>query len=417
MTMQAEIASGEVDEVYRTPSFAPPYFVARPAVDEHRAVNVLGRWTHRFSDVSEFSVQTYYDSSRYQSAGIEENRDTFDVELQHRLPWGNAHDLVWGAGYRASRDHFRPSSNVSWTPERDTLHLATAFVQDDITLIEDHLSVTLGSKLEHHEYTGLEVQPSVRTVWTPSERQTVWAAVSRAVRTPSRHTNAGSNVVTLESFPGGPPVELTLIPSSDVKSEELIAYEAGYRVQVSDRLSADLAVFVNDYDRIIGYASVSEEFVFTPVPHVAATSVATNFDWGSTYGGEGSVQWQLTDHWHLIADHAMLNVRTSPDNPAQTVSEYRQSSLRTHVELPFDIEVMAAVAHVSAMTSPFAGFPGTPAYTRVDLGLTWRPSDSLELGFWGRNLLDSQHPEATGITTAYMAEIPRSFMGRMTLRF
>lgn len=81
--------------------------------------------------------------------------------------------------------------------------------KDEITLVEDYLSVTVGTKFEHHEYTGLEVQPSVRTVWTPNERQPIWAAVSRAVKTPSRQSNAGNSVVALPSFPGGPPVELS----------------------------------------------------------------------------------------------------------------------------------------------------------------------------------------------------------------
>src|SRR5207237_3403467 len=132
------------------------------------------------------------------------------------------------------------------------------FGQDEIALVKERLHLTLGTKLEHNDYTGFEYQPSGRLAWTLSQRQTLWAAISRAVRTPSR-------IDREFYFPGNPP--FLLAGGTNFVSEELLAYELGYRVQPHRRLALSLAAFYNDYDNI---RSVEQLNPPAPVPVVLA---------------------------------------------------------------------------------------------------------------------------------------------------
>ena len=64
-------------------------------------------------------------------------------------------------------------------------NLYSAFLQDEILLGHDW-SATIGSKVEHNDYTGFEVEPNVRLEWGFAPGQALWSAISRAARTPSR---------------------------------------------------------------------------------------------------------------------------------------------------------------------------------------------------------------------------------------
>ena len=118
---------------------------------------------------------------------------------------------------------------------------------------ENRLHLTLGSKLEHNDITGFEWEPSGRLAWTPTEKQTVWAAVSRAVRTPSDLEqdileNRSASTAAAES---PPPVLVSVFGNPNLESEVLTAYELGYRVKPIERLSFDVAAFYNVYDQLI----------------------------------------------------------------------------------------------------------------------------------------------------------------------
>ena len=75
---------------------------------------------------------------------------------------------------------------MAFLPAQLDQRLYSGFVQDEIALRTD-VTLTLGTKVEHNDYTGFEVQPSGRLQWNVTPKQTLWAAVSRAVRTPSQH--------------------------------------------------------------------------------------------------------------------------------------------------------------------------------------------------------------------------------------
>ena len=208
--------------------------------------NVLARWTRTLDDRSQWSLQTYYDHSDRVSLTLGQHVEIFDVDFQHRFPLGYRNNVIWGLRHRRVKDELLevPPVFIRFIPPRDTKNLYSAFIQDEVTLREDLLYLTLGTKLEKNDFTGFEVQPSIRLLWLPSERQAVWASVSRAVRTPAL-TDANQQVFF--SFQGGP---ATLGPSPDFMSEELLAYELGYRAQPVERFSWDLALFYNVYEEL-----------------------------------------------------------------------------------------------------------------------------------------------------------------------
>src|SRR5690606_9629170 len=111
---------------------------------------------------------------------------TFDIDFQHALKVTENHDVVWGLGYRYVADDLSGSFLLNFDDPQRNRSSFSAFAQDKINLIDDTLDFTFGSQCEHTDWTGFEIQPSARLGWYPTDNQTIWAAVTRAVRTPRR---------------------------------------------------------------------------------------------------------------------------------------------------------------------------------------------------------------------------------------
>jgi len=155
--------------------------------------NVVGRWSHTISEDSDFKLQLYYEHTYRNTPNLlGESLDTYDIDFQHRSPAGERNDITWGIGYRLYDDNIHNTPNQAYFPPHSRQKVFSGFVQDKIALIKDRLHLILGTKVERNDYTEFEIQPSGRLAWTPSERQTVWTAISRAVRTPARNDRDGA---------------------------------------------------------------------------------------------------------------------------------------------------------------------------------------------------------------------------------
>ncbi|HEY9421240.1 MAG TPA: TonB-dependent receptor [Thermoanaerobaculia bacterium] len=365
--------------------------------------NILGRWSRSLSEASDLELQVYYDvTDRLTPNFFGERRDTFDIDFQHRHNFNSRHDLIWGGGYRVSRDDVMNSREVAFLPAEDTQELFSAFVQDEI-VINPRLRMILGSKFEHQETTGFEVQPSARFAWTPTERRTIWGAVSRAVRTPTRLDQ------DIRFFT--PTGETLVRGDEDFQSEELIAYELGYRIQPRPEVFLDAAVFYHDYDQLR-----SQERSPTPTGLPIVLGNALNAE---TWGLEVRAQYEPIPHWRLHAGYALFEKdlsldpgSTDPTGGAGEGNDPRHRfTLRSYVDLPGRFELDGMVRYVSRLPRPVV-----PSYTALDLRLGWRASDRLNLSLVGQNLLDESHPEF-GAPTPRRVEIERGFYGRATWRF
>lgn len=424
------------EQVGKTSVFPPAYNVLGIEAPASGG-NVLGRWTRRFSDESELKLQIYYDhyQRKHPYGGgvivaapnefdedqnlMGERRDTWDLDLQHRFALGQRQSMVWGVGYRRTEDKIASNGiEIFWERTHSEDDLFSAFVQDEITAVEDRLRLTLGSKIEHNDYTGCELQPAARLLWTPVEHQTYWASVARAVRTPTRLERDSRVNFTTFVLPDSTPGIVSAFGNPNLDSEEVLAYEIGCRFEPARRLSFDVAAFFNDYQ--LAWAGPSG-FGFEPdppPPHALQSYTYVNDISGQTYGVELLAQWQATERWRLIAGYNWLHTDFDNLALAQSSPEH-QFNVRSSVELGRGWEFNAAAYFVDEVQSIPQGTTVVtiPSYARLDLGLTWRPNSHLELSIWGQNLLDEGHPEFASYKTPNIAEIPRSIVARLILRF
>jgi iron complex outermembrane recepter protein len=364
--------------------------------------NVIGRWTHTFSENSEFKLQLYYDRAHRVIPGtFAEDLDTYDVDFQHRFLVGERHDVVWGLGYRLINDDVGNTPGLAFLPPRVARQWVNWFAQDEIALVKDRLHLTVGTKIEHNDYTGFEFQPSGRLAWKVDQGQTLWGAISRAVRTPSR--------IDRELFaPGSPP--FFLAGGTNFVSEEVLAYEVGYRVQPCPRLALSLAGFYNDYDNLRSIEKAN--------PPAAFPLVFANGQHGETYGGELTADYRVTDWWRLRAGYTELQVHIRPkpgstdtsNGSGESHDPNHQVFLRSSLDLPGHFEFDADFRHVSGIANQ-----QVPAYQELDLRLAWQPIPRLEVSIVGQNLLHDRHPEF-GSPSA-RREVERGVYGKVSWRF
>jgi iron complex outermembrane receptor protein len=282
-----------------------------------------------------------------------------------------------------------------------TDNLFSSYLQDDLTLVPEYLHLIVGTKLEHNDYTGFEVQPGVRLLWTPDKRQTVWGSVARAVRTPSRIEADGRiNSQTFPpnaAFPGSPLTLAALFGDHDFVSEELTAYEVGYRVSATERLSLDFAGFFNDYDHLRTLAPGTPFLEFFPPPvHLTDPAFAANQLHGQTFGLEVAGNWKVTDYWKVNAGYSWLQMNLTPEPGSQDVTPpagegkgpHNQFHVRSFLDLPGHLELDTALYYVDNLPQQ-----GIPRYVRLDIRLGWRPRENVELVLGAQNLLEPRHLE------------------------
>jgi iron complex outermembrane receptor protein len=365
----------------------------------------------------------YYDNTLRKMLVIEDKRNTYDIDLQHRFKLFKTHEIVWGTGFRYSTDHIGNDGDdlhtLSLTPDSRAERLYSAFVQDDITLLPDRLHLIIGSKFEHNDYTGFEVQPSGRLILTPSERTSYWASVSRAVHTPSRgesdvSLNQSAMPLTIMT-PLGPQVIPLLVKiqgPGNLTAEVLMAYEAGVRFRPLDRLSVDITGFYNNYERLVGIETSAPTGPTPAQPYLLVTNTLRNNEKGETCGAELAADWRVMDFWRLAGAYSYIHASRDAGQkpPAHQVSLRSQWDISKSVE--FDLWGRYADRSEDFMQLPIA------AYLTMDVRLGWRPMRNLELSLAGRNLLHnkvqeyrpeflSTQPSATG----------REITGKVTWRF
>jgi iron complex outermembrane receptor protein len=366
LTFQGDVYTGNIDQT------APGDI----AVD---GGNLLGRWTHALAENSDVKVQVYYDRTHRRIPGsFTQTLNTYDLDVQHHRPLGTANDLVWGFGYRLVQDDIVNTPANAFLPPNVSREWLNLFVQDEITLA-DRLHLTIGSKVEHNDYTGTELEPSARLAWTPDRTQTVWAAVSRAVRNPSR--------IDRDLFsPATPPY--LVAGGAHVVSEKLISCELGYRAQFEHQLAVSLSTFHNEYRDLRSLEPLNPP---QPFPVEASSGLR-----GRSTGAELALDWRATSFWRLHAGWTELRVHSEPEpgnmDRATRGSIARdpnhQLLLRSLLDLGAKWELDGDLRYVAAIKNQ-----SVPSYTELDLRLGWQPTDAWEFSVVGQNLLHPDHGE------------------------
>ena len=367
--------------------------------------NVMAKWSRTLSERSSLAAQLYYDRTHRDIPGLfGEDLDTYDVDLQHSTRLGTRHDVVWGLGYRLINDRtvVGSDSTLAFLPSHVAREWFTGFVQDEIALVPNRVHVTVGTKIEHNDYTGFEIQPSGRLSWRLAPSGTLWAAVSRALRTPSR--------IDRELFaPAKPPYFLAGGP--DFHSEEELAYELGYRHRQGS-LALSVATF---YSRYHGLRSLEQVNPPTPVPLVIG-----NGQDGESYGAELTAEYWLTNRWRVHAGYTELRVHIwrnprstdASGGAAESQIPDRQFFLLSSVDLPAHLGLSAWFRAIDDINNQLV-----PAYAELNVTLTWQPTAKLDLSLVGENLLHDQHREFAAATSPSRRDIQRGVYGAVAWHF
>ena len=378
-------------------------------------------WNHDYSTGSSTTLQMSYDRE-IRNLPFRDRRGTLNLDFQHHFAWGSRQDVVWGAGYLYT-NHRSNSASVRYDPADNIRQLFSSFVQDEIALAPNRVYLTLGIRLEHNEYTGFVAMPNVRVAWQPSQHDTLWAAVSSARRMPS--SGDTSDFVTGAELPGpgGLPLRFVLDGNPNFKNERLLAYEAGYRSAVRQALTIDISAYYNAYNALRTLEPQTPTLQTTSTPPVLLVPFEFfNEMHGEAHGLEAFANWKATSRWTLSPGYAFERLHlhlapTSHDTDLFPVAEGgspdHSAQLRSNWDLAHHVSWDASAYFVDRLRAL-----STPAYTRVDTGLTWRPLEKVSISVVGQNLVTDHRLEylnKSGLVQS--ALVKRSVYGMLRWQF
>ncbi len=403
LTVQGDGYDGWTNQ--ETKSMSKGLAVEKIAIAGH---NLLARW-YRETQRGGMSVQAYYDWNERHEPDFEDSRGTLDVDFQHRLALNPRAEFIWGLGYRRTWDEINGSATQYYTPAERTDDLYSTFAHLDYALIPEHLRLVVGSKLSWDSYAGVEIQPNARLLWQLTPTHQLWAALSRAVRTPSR-TDEDFNLLV----PMGKNMNLRLQGDDDFKSEEIIAYELGWRFTPGNGFLLDAALFFNQYDQLGPFGASSG---FVP-PNTVVQTITNGYE-GHTFGLELAAHWQVLDNWKLSAAYHYFDMNLDPmpgipsgKSQAEGATPPHQASIRSILNLTAHWQWDNALYYVDNIPK------NTIAnYLRFDTRLAWLPANSWEIALGVRNLLDDRHPEFNTDIGEVNGEVPRTFYFQLKYAF
>ncbi len=426
LLLEGGLFDGKMGTTATFPRLTPPFAQTLNVKDKHSGHHLLTRWQHTFyGDSADMALQFFYDHNDRFPTISHARVDTYDLDFQHRFRVAGRHEIVWGLGYRYIRDDIDDNPDFfSIEPSRRGLSIANAFAQDEISLFAKRLRLTLGSKFEYNDYTHLEIQPTGRILWKPTANQSVWAAVSRAVRTPARGER-GARATTMVLPPGtvpgvSLPTAVTTFGNESVNSETVIAYEMGYRFRAAKTFSVDAAAYYNEYRNLRRAIPERPFTAFSPSgPHMVIPFLIGNGIDGQLYGLELAMDWQLTQKIRLQSSYAYtlptLHGETNrylPRVPLRLENPRHQISLRAGFDLPHNTTLDLWWRYVDELGDR------VDSYHSLDVRLGWKPISDLEISVVGQNLIENHHlefiPEFDAMTPT---EVQRSVYAAITLKF
>lgn len=395
---------------------ANPYAAHIKGTEQVDGVWASAGWARQLESDGKVDLQVYFDHSARTGTIYGERRDTADVDFQHVLPRMGSNTLTWGAGLRNYADYFAKGEKVALTvrPQSFRFLLSNAYVQDELGLFADRLTLTVGARVEHAELGGTAVLPNVRAQVAIDDHSVLWAAIGRGVRRPSRGERDLYAPHTIGPIPAGVagnlfPLPLTydIIGDDSFRSEKLTAYETGWRWQTG-KVSIDASIFFNDYTRLRSGALIAPacmpggvSVLLDPSCVAGATSIVVggklnNRSSGQTQGGELTVTWAPATQWRLMGTYSHIDKQLEGIDPSDPVllfsvgqdprNEYGLRSTSS-IGPRWDWDVFAKYRD-SVSASNLSG------YTELNTRIAWRPKLDLEIAIVGRNLFNSGNIEA-----------------------
>jgi iron complex outermembrane receptor protein len=397
VTVQGDAYNADLGESVRVSTFAPPNVALVDDPVDLNGANVVAKWHRSIDHGSDLTVQAYVDHTYRLGTDFGERRTTVDVDAIHHWQPSRRHDVIWGAGARTSPSRVVQTYAFSnFTPHEQTLNLFSAFAQDSVAIVPRRLTATGGVKFEHNTYTGLETQPSGRLTWTLSEQRTLWGAVTRAVRIPSR-VDEGITVIGLVSPTPPPPLYAVITGNRSLDAERVIGSEIGYRTLVAPAVYLDVTGFDNHYDNLVDLGVPTVRAQTTD----ALAYTAFVFPWinglkGVTKGIEVAPDWHPSTTVRFRGSYSYLDIDLLPKGgnaqqtllPALEASPHHRVTLQARFDVGRGLQVDPVYRFVSER-----GTSGIPGYHTADLRLAIPAASHFVVSVVGQNLLQSHHPE------------------------
>jgi iron complex outermembrane receptor protein len=396
LTVQGDIYRGDVGRL--SPSVI---VIGRPGPAGRLRVavgggNMLARWRRSMSSDSDLQFRVYYDRTHRDDPSYTDDLNTVDLDFQHRFTPGSRHEVTWSGTYRVTGNQNESGGIFAVQPAYSRDHLVSGFIQDQVRVV-DTLRLTVGTKLEHNDFSGFEVQPSARAAWDLVPGHTVWGAVSRAVRVPTRFERDIAIDVT---DPAANPL-IRLLGNPEFDSERLIAYEGGHRWQPSNGLAWDTAVFHNRYE---GLASLElgDPFLDPTSRRTIVPLGAENLTGGIANGIETFATYAPIPPLRVSASYSYLDLRLDPAGADLNRGRFLEGStprhqfgLRSSTDLPGRFRLDALFRRVAAIRQIplIVSGEGLPGYSSLDLRVAWDGWRQMEVALVGQNLLQSRHLE------------------------
>ena len=389
------------------------------------AEDIVGRWSHSFSDGSEAILQLYYNRYRRFDQGLNVE-NTGDADFHYHFHAGPRNDIVTGIDFRVSDQVFTNGSEIALGSGHRLDYLSSAFLQDEVR-ISGSLAFTIGSKIEHNSYTGFEFEPSLQLAWSPSDRQTLWFSVSKAIEQPSWiYTAAQVDFGSIPLNGGGFAVEH--ISGNPLEtSPRMIHYELGYRREIARNLTVDSSVFYSDYDSLQTYEPEAPYFTSTPAPpHLVIPSQYENLGNAHDFGVEFYARWRPTARWTISPGFSFLHQHYFLDPGSQDTTFAAsagdnpkfQAQVRSSLRLPRNLEWDISAYYVDSLINGLTGTGTVPAYTRVDSSLSWRIGEKTDVSVGGQNLLTARNLEfLDGSLILMPTEVGRAAVARVNWHF
>jgi iron complex outermembrane recepter protein len=413
LTLTGDVSDGRHGQRVAITTLAPP---GRGPVDgnlEAVGGNLVVNWERPTSADGSIRVQAYYDGTDWRAPHFQERRDTVDIDYTQSRTAMTRHHLLWGGGVRWSPGRYTPTvATLDFVPRNFTDRLASVFIQDQVAIVPERLLLTVGSKFERNNYTGLELQPSARLLWNVGT-QTLWSAVSRAVRTPSRIERALTLFTPVVVPTVQIPVFIQLTGNGAVEAESVISYEAGFRRAAGARTSIDVTAFYTSHEDLVSFGRGPTVIETSPLRAVIVAPYLNGL-FGTSHGFEVTPQVQLTSSWRIWASYSYrhFDLEATPLNAEMNaVSRYEGSSPRHQVRAQAQLsrhplEVDLAYRAIGELPARTIG-----GYQTSDARIGWRLNEQFDLSLAAQNLLQRHHAEFAH-DPGPPVEIPRSlFLG------
>jgi iron complex outermembrane receptor protein len=428
--LSGNVFHSEVGHQYPTQPANNPFPALLDAPATSTGGSFLGRWEHRFSEQSDATGQISWERSTTADPLVSRGDDILTLDFQNHTTAGERQELTWGLNFRDALYTF-PDPTVRPPPFLySALRIPNVndavfavFGEDQIALVQEKLEFIAAVQVSHNSFSGLEVQPTARLLWTPTTNLSSWLAVSRAVRTPSIYERSFDSIVT--ATPIEPPlfglVHLTGDPN--LRTETVVAYEAGQRLQIGPRFSLDASAFYNVYQHLASVTTGTP--VFLPAsgqlpPYLEIPTVFGNRRYGESYGGEASATFKASRRWKLASGYSMVLIHTRSypgifsDDSLRTAggSPEHEFQVHSYLDLTSKIQLDSGVYFYGAMPAL-----GVPRHLRADVRLGWRPSEKWEFSAGVQDALDPNHLEYISSRFSQLVEVPRNVYGKATWRF